>query len=237
MLSTIGRAAIRRVVGRGPQSTNSALRSLWHLQYTGTFHDPNSSSALSKSSSSLGRCYATATKAASKPKATTAKTAKPKKAVAKKAVKKPVKKLAKKKVVKKLKAKPKGRPKKILTPEEAKKAAARQVVKEQKAKALSPPKNLPQTAWTVLASEWAKAHPEGKPSPLIGASAKYKSLSPAELEVRSFQRLIFFSWLTIFSNITMLPTRTRLRMQLHTSSGSNLTHQSKSVSQTMPAHN
>ncbi|KAN0117406.1 hypothetical protein V8E51_003383 [Hyaloscypha variabilis] len=180
MLSTIGRAAIRRVVGRGPQSTNSALRSLWHLQYTGTFHDPNSSSALSKSSSSLGRCYATATKAASKPKATTAKTAKP--AVAKKAVKKPVKKLAKKKVVKKLKAKPKGRPKKILTPEEAKKAAARQVVKEQKAKALSPPKNLPQTAWTVLASEWAKAHPEGKPSPLIGASAKYKSLSPAELE-------------------------------------------------------
>ena len=183
MLSTIGRAAVRRVVGRGSQSTNSALRSLWHLQYVGTFPDPKSNSTVAKFSFSLGRDYATATRTAAKPRTTTTKTAKPKKAAAKKAVKKPVKKIAKKKkVVKKLKAKPKGRPKKILTPEEAQKAT----VKELKVKALSPPKPLSQTAWTVLASEWAKANPSAKPSPFLGASAKYKSLSPAELEVRDF---------------------------------------------------
>ncbi|KAE9376948.1 hypothetical protein N431DRAFT_401543 [Stipitochalara longipes BDJ] len=182
MLSTIGRAAVRRLLGRGHQSTNSALRSLWHLQYVGTFQDPKRISALPKSYVSLGRCYATATKAASKPRAATTKTAKPKKkAVARKAVKKPIKKVAKKKVVKKLKPKPKGRPRKILSAEEAKKDA----VKAQKAKALSLPKNLPQTAWTVLASEWAKAHPSQPAtgtSPLTAAAAKYKSLSPAELE-------------------------------------------------------
>lgn len=182
MLSTVGRAAVRRVVAPGPQSTNSAFRSIWHLQYVGTFHNPKSSSALPKTSFSLGRSYATATKVAPKPKKTTTKTVKPKKAVAKKAVKKPLKKVAKKKkAVKKLKAKPRGRPKKVLTEEEAKKA----VLKDLKAKALSLPKKLPQTAWVVFAAEESKANrtdPRGG-SALVEAAAKYKSFSPTELEV------------------------------------------------------
>jgi len=98
-------------------------------------------------------------------------------------VKKAVKKVAKKKkVVKKLKAKLRGRPakKKILTEEEAKKVA----VKDLKAKALILPKKLPHTAWTVLASEMSKANPTNPrvASGMVEASAKYKSLSPAELE-------------------------------------------------------
>lgn len=88
-----------------------------------------------------------------------------------------------KKVVKKLKPKLRGRPakKKILTEEEAKKVA----VKDLKAKALILPKKLPHTAWTVLASEMSKANPTNPrvASGMVEASAKYKSLSPAELEV------------------------------------------------------
>jgi len=178
MLSTIGRAAVRRVVAPGPQSTNSAFRSIWHLQNVGAFHNQKISSTLRKTSFSPGRTYATATKVAPKSKTTT-KTAKPKKKpVAKKAVKKAVK-----KVVKKLKPKLKARPpkKKILTEEEAKKA----VVKDLKAKALILPKRLPRTAWTVLATEFSKANPTNPrvASAMVEASAKYKSLSPAELEV------------------------------------------------------
>jgi hypothetical protein len=183
MLSTIGRAAVRRVVAPGPQSTNGAFRSIWHLQNVGTFHNQKISSTLQKTSFSSGRTYATATKVAPKSKTTT-KTAKPKKPVAKKAVKKTVKKAAKKKkVVKKLKPKIKGRSpkKKILTEEEAKKV----VVKDLKAKALILPKRLPRTAWTVLASEFSKANPTNPRvgTAMVEASAKYKSLSPAELEV------------------------------------------------------
>jgi len=184
MLSTIGRAAVRRVVAPGPQSTNSAFRSIWHLQNVGAFHNQKISSTLRKTSFSPGRTYTTATKVAPKSKTTT-KTAKPKKKpVAKKAVKKAVKKVAKKKkVVKKLKPKLKARPpkKKILTEEEAKKA----VVKDLKAKALILPKRLPRTAWTVLATEFSKANPTNPrvASAMVEASAKYKSLSPAELEV------------------------------------------------------
>jgi hypothetical protein len=180
MLSTIGRAAVRRVVAPGPQSTNSAFRSIWHLQNVGTFHNQKITSTLRKTSFHPGRTYATATKVAPKSKTTT-KTATPKKKpVAKKAVKKVAK---KKKVVKKLKPKLKGRTpkKKILTEEEAKKV----VVKDLKVKALTLPKKLPQTAWTVLASEMSKAKPTDPRvvSGMVEASAKYKSLSPAELEV------------------------------------------------------
>jgi hypothetical protein len=120
------------------------------------------------------RTYATATKDAPKSKTTTKSTKPKKKAVAKKAVKK-------KTVVKKLKPKPRARPKRILTEEEKKKV----VVKDLKAKALTQPKQLPQTAWTVLASEVSKANPTNPriASGMVAAAAKYKSLSPAELEV------------------------------------------------------
>jgi hypothetical protein len=173
------------VVAPGPQSTNSAFRSVWHLQYVGTFHHSKNSSALPKSSFSRGRTYATATKGAPKPKTTTTQKVKPKKAVAKKPVKKPVKKIAtKKKIVKKLKPKgPVGRPrkKKVLTEDEKKKAA----IKALKAKALSLPKKLPQTAWTVLSSEYSKAHSGVSMGAggMVEAAGKYKNLSPAELEV------------------------------------------------------
>jgi hypothetical protein len=175
MLSTIGRAAVRRVVAPGPQSTNNAFRSVWHLQYVGTFHHPKGSSALPKSSFPLVRTYATATKVSPKPKTTTAQKAKPKKAAAKK----PVKKLAKKKnVLKKLVKKVVK--KKVLTEEEKKKA----VVKALKAKALSIPKKLPQSAWTVLTSEHSRVNPGSMASGgMVEVAGKYKNLSPAELEV------------------------------------------------------
>jgi hypothetical protein len=194
MLSTIGRAAIRRVVAPGRQSTNSALRALRHLQCIGTLQHAEGSSALPRPSSYPGRSYATATKTASKSKSATTKTAKPKKKPsAKKVVKKPVKKVAKKKkVVKKLKAKPRGRPRKIPTEEEKKKAA----LKVLKATALSPPKQKPQTAWTVLAAESAKANPSAQlGSEMKAASTKYKSLTPAELEVLG-PFLDCLNWLT-----------------------------------------
>ena len=184
MLSSIGRAAVRRVVAPGPQSTNSAFRSVWHLQHVGSFHHPKGSSALDKSCFSLGRAYATATKAATKPKTTTTKLAKSKKPVAKKAAKKPVKKTAtkKKKAVKKLKSKPVGRPRKILTEEDKKKA----VVKALKAQALVIPKKLPWTAWMVFNAEDSRANPVSIANAgprMTDASNRYKSMSPAELEV------------------------------------------------------
>ncbi len=186
MLSSIGRAAVRRVVAPGPQSTNSALRSVWHLQHVGSFHHRNVGSALDKSCFSLGRAYATAPEAAPKPKKITTKSAKSKKPVAQKAAKKPVKKTAtkkKKKAAKKLKSKPVGRPRtKILTDVDRKKA----VVKALKAQALAIPKKLPWTAWMVFNGEDARAHPVSIANAgprTTDAANRYKRMSPAELEV------------------------------------------------------
>jgi hypothetical protein len=151
----------------------------------GSFHHAKGRSALEKSCFSLGRTYVTATKAAPKSKTTTTKPAKSKKPVAKKAAKKPVKKVAKKKTkaVKKLKPKPAGRPRtKILTEEERKKA----VVKALKAQALAIPKKLPWTAWMVFNTENARANPVSIANAgpkMTDASNRYKSMSPAELEV------------------------------------------------------
>jgi hypothetical protein len=180
MLSTIGRAAVRRVVAGAPQSTNKAFQSIWHLQHVGTLHNPKNGSGLPQFSS-LGRSYATTAKVVSKPR-TTKPTANPLKAVAKKAakkpVKKPVKKVAKKKAVKKPVKKP--AKKKILTEEQAEKLA----LKKLKAKALSFPKNKPHTAWGVLLSEYTKEHAStAYNTGFKDSAAKYKSLSPAELEV------------------------------------------------------
>jgi hypothetical protein len=191
MLSTIGRAAVRRVVAGGAASTNRAFPSIWHLQHVGIYYDSKSSL---KFHLSQGRSYATATKAAPKPKTTKPKTTKPKKAVAKKVVKKPAKKVARKKAVKKPKPKPRKPAKKILTEEQARKVA----VKDLKAKALSPPKQKPISAWTVLAAEYAKEHASSMPSTgWKDASAKYKGLGPAELEVNRSILSSYFTSLTI----------------------------------------
>jgi hypothetical protein len=151
----------------------------------GSFHHPKGSSALDKSCLSLGRAYATATKAAPKSKTTTTKSAKAKKPVAKKAAKKPVKKIAtkKRKAVKKLKSRPVGRPRKKIPTEEDRKKA---VVKALKAQALVIPKKLPWTAWMVFNAEDSRANPVSIANAgprMTDASNRYKSMSPAELEV------------------------------------------------------
>lgn len=183
MLSTIGRAAVRRVVAGAPQLTKRAFQRIWHLQHVGASHNPKNGSDRPQFSFSLRRSYATAAKVVSKPRTTKSTTAKPKKAVAKKAakkpVKKPVKKVAKKKAVKKPVKKP-AKKKKILTEEQTEKLT----LKELKAKALSFPKKKPQTAWSVLASEYTKEHASTAfATGFKDAAVKYKSLSPAELEV------------------------------------------------------
>ena len=141
---------------------------------------------------SLGRGYATATKAApksktttTKSKTTTTKSAKSKKPVAKKAAKKPVKKTAtkKRKTVKKLKSKPVGRPRTKIPTEEDKKKA---VVKVLKAQALAIPKKQPWTAWMVFNAEDSRANPVSVANAgprMADAANRYKSMSPAELEV------------------------------------------------------
>jgi len=175
MLSTIGRAAVRRVVARSPQSTNRAFQSIWHLHHVGASQNPSNTSTRPNVPSSIARSFATATKAAPKTKTTKATTTKPKKTATKKAVKKPTKK----------KATPKPKPKvrkpvkKVLTEEQKQKV----VLKELKAKALSPPKKKPQNAWTVLASQYAKENgPNMSSGGMKEAAAKYKSLSPEQLE-------------------------------------------------------
>ncbi len=181
MLSAIGRAAIRRVGGGAWQSTNRTLQSIWHLQRVDAPQIANNASTRSRLFFSLQRPYVTTTKAASKTRAKS--TAKQTKATPKKPVKKAAKK--KKAVAKKPKPKVKKPVKKILTDEQKLKAQ----VKELKAKALlSSPKLKPSTAWSVLLSEHMATQGSGGRSNVGAtskeASAKYKSLSPQELEVR-----------------------------------------------------
>jgi len=132
--------------------------------------------------------YATATKTTQTPapKKTSAAKAKTTKATPKKATKKPAKKPVKKKVkkavAKKPKAKSKTKPKKkVLTVEQQKRAEIRELKKT----ALSPPKGSPSNAWTVLWVDLVKQRRAETSVKEIGleASAKYKSLTPAELEV------------------------------------------------------
>lgn len=164
------------------QSTNRTLQSIWHLQLVDGPQNTDNASTRPRLFFSLQRSYATTTKAAPKTRATS--TAKPKtKAAPKKPVKKPAKK--KKAVAKKSKPKVKKPVKKILTDEQKLKAQ----VKELKAKALlSSPKLKPSTAWSVLLSEHMATQGSGGRSNVGAtskeASAKYKSLSPQELEVR-----------------------------------------------------
>jgi hypothetical protein len=181
MLSTIGRAAIRRIGGGSSASISTnraALQSLWSLQRADYTQTP--------------RCYATT--AAAKPKATTAakvkkdpatkanpktaaaKTPLKKKAALKKAPLKKKKALVKKPVVKKKKEKV------PLTEEEKLKVK----LKALKIQALlgKEPKQLPATAWTLIFSEEMKLGGKASAEKISEIAAKYKNLSPSELEVR-----------------------------------------------------
>lgn len=107
-------------------------------------------------------------KAGPKPKARTSAKAKPKT-----------------KAKAKSKAKPKVRVKKVLTAERVAKATAKKEkgrIQELKQKILTVPKELPRTAYAVVLTEMSKTSHS-----LCGkeAAAKYKSLTPEELEVTS----------------------------------------------------
>jgi outer membrane biosynthesis protein TonB len=189
MLSNTGRAAIRRVgAGASHQSTNRVIQSLWHLQRVHKSNSAVSSSSLRQFPIALGRSYATTTKATKpKPKTSNKAKAKPtaKKAAPKKQVKKAVKK-PKKKVV--AKPKPKRR---VLTEEQKEKSKLqkqRAELKALKATALTPPKLKPATAWAVLFTESVIRDGKGVSnvsSVTKDASAKYKSFTAEELEVRN----------------------------------------------------
>ncbi|KAH7330278.1 hypothetical protein BKA65DRAFT_554265 [Rhexocercosporidium sp. MPI-PUGE-AT-0058] len=176
MLSSIGRASVRRVVSRGPQSTNRALQSTWQFQRADNNQNTNNASTRSQFPFSAQRSYATATKVASKPKAS--KTT-PTKTSTKKVTKKPVKKPAKKKVVAK---KPVKRVQSKTSLARIEAAKRRTNIDALKAVALTDsPKTKPSTTWRVVLAEAVK--PGMKASSLArDAASKYKSLSPAELE-------------------------------------------------------
>jgi hypothetical protein len=171
MLSTIARAAIRRAgAGAVYPPTNRVFQSFWHLQRLRTRGNTEIVLPTTDLSFLLRRTLATATKTgtgAATPRSET---------VTKRAAKKPKKVAAK--------AKAKSRPKKVLTAEN--KAKLR--IKELKSVALSTPKLKPSTAWTVLVSELVSDGATGGKSlglSVTNAAAKYKSLSPGELEVGS----------------------------------------------------
>jgi hypothetical protein len=173
MLSRITRAAIRRVVaGTAYPSTNRVYQSVWHLQHLNTHKNTEKALSSTQFSCVSRRSLATAANTTS-----TSPKPKSKKAPAKRAVKKPAKKKAAAKP--KAKAKPK---KKVVTPEQKEKLK----IKELKAVALSPPKTKPSTAWTVLLAEFVTEHATpGKQAVSFAreAAAKYKALTPGELEV------------------------------------------------------
>lgn len=102
-------------------------------------------------------------------------------------MKKPVKKkVAVKKVVKKP-------VKKVLSDRQKAIAIARKnldEVKALKATALTIPKKGPTTAWMVLNAEYSRANSGTATSNVTAAAAKYKSLSPSELEVSGHYSLI-----------------------------------------------
>jgi hypothetical protein len=161
MLSTIARAAIRRVgTGAVRPSTNRVYQSIWHATQLRKPENPVFS-RLPK------RTLATATKS----DAGSAKTEK-KAPAKKKAAKKPKKAASKKKAAK---------PKKVLSPE----AKAKLRLKLLKAAALSPPSQLPATSWAVMVKDTLGGQTGSNVTVAIqDVSAKYKSLSPNELEVR-----------------------------------------------------
>ena len=206
MLSTIGRAAIRRT-GLGASYTQSGRvgELAWKLQRiciaenacdTTHTHSPYASRARN-----VGiRSFATATKTSTTARGTKTKS---KSTTAKKSASGASKKVtakSKAKPKRKLAKKPKKSVKKVLTEEQKARRAevkAKEEVKALKAAALlSEPKQLPATAWSVLVSEYVKEQKSemgqnfsGVTKSVVGAAAKYKSLGPAEREVRTGHHL------------------------------------------------
>lgn len=177
MLSSIGRAAIRRGGASASFASTNRAAQIFTLLRVNLFPTANESESKSRQAVALVRLYATATKTVVKTKTTRSTKAKPK-TKAKKPAKKPAK---KKKIAKKTKAKkPKKslrKTKKVLTEDQKKRIQVR-VLKE---KALTQPKKLPHTAWTVYLAEAMK----GAGSITAGATAaaaRYKGLAPADLE-------------------------------------------------------
>jgi len=168
MLSRIGRSALRRAgAGAAHRSTSRAFQGVWHLQRLSASENRESALSSTRCFFILRRSLATAAK---KTTSTTTK---------RKATKKPAKKKAAAKPKRKVKAKPK---KKVKTPEQEQKLK----IKNLKMVALDEPKGKPSTAWTVLLSQYMKenAAPGNSIATLSkDAAAKYKALSPGELEV------------------------------------------------------
>lgn len=191
MLSTIGRSAIRRIGGGASISTNRALQSLWQLHRAEYISATANTTAQPLSWLKIARTYATATKAAAKPKTTKAKS------TTKSTTKPKAKKAAKKKPVKKKKAAPKKavkKPKVTLTEEQK----ARAEIKQLKVKALvaEEPAGLPNSTWVVfLTREIRNNASKGSATERSSsAAAQYRNLSPSELAVSLHPR---------FSNRTM----------------------------------
>ncbi|KAG9234131.1 hypothetical protein BJ875DRAFT_22484 [Amylocarpus encephaloides] len=174
MLSSIGRAAVRRSCARASVENKRPIHKVWQL---GLFNSSNGRSFLPVSSrvaSGPSRFFATATKPAAKP---IKRITKPKaKATSTKTTKKPAKKPAKKAAPKKLKPKVK-KAKKELTPEEQLAKEVR-VLKKQ---VLTPPKALPSNAWSIIVSEACRPGVRASTS-LVEAAARLKQLSIAERE-------------------------------------------------------
>lgn len=184
MLSTIGRAAVRRVGGGASQSTNRALCcSLLRLHGVDASQNSINPSAQRQFTIALRRAYATATKDVAKPKAKSAVKAKAKpKSAAKKPAKKPVKKKVKKT---KAKAKPKPKIKKAVKKPLTDEQKLRLDIKKLKETALlaGQPKSAPISAWQVVLKEGGDKISSKISERAKSAAEVYKALSPSELEV------------------------------------------------------
>lgn len=178
MLSSIGRAAVKRTVTRGPISTNQFRR-------VGSIQD--NASCQHRSLIFLQRSYATATKVAATPRSKTAARAKSEtKTATKKATKEAVEQSAKP-VKQQVANEPAVKKVKILSAkqEEKKKTLeARLNLRTLKATALSEPAVLPDHPWKLFMHQEMGKMPGLVSSRLPEISVKYKSLSPSELEVR-----------------------------------------------------
>ncbi|PBP15527.1 HMG box protein [Diplocarpon rosae] len=186
MLSIFGRALAQRIVARGPQSTNRALRGVWQFKHV---NFQNSTPSQPRFVFSLKRKYSTATRVP-KPTAKTSKVSKPKpketkekstkKVATKKRVKKPIKKkVSKKPVVKKP-------VKKVLNDKQKAAAAKRKAyleLKALKATALRLPKPKSSTVWSVYVTKTLndKDQPHRRISKALGD--QYRLLSPSDLEL------------------------------------------------------
>lgn len=159
-------------------SINRLLHSIRHLQRVDASSLTDNSLSRSQFTIPLTRLFATATKAAARTKAKTTVTKSSTKKASKKTVKKPAN------TAKKAVAKPKSKvkPQKLLSPEQKEKLE----IKKLKELALSTPKGKPSTPWVVLLKEYSVEHASpGKSAVSFAkeAAAKYKSLSPGEIEV------------------------------------------------------